>query len=105
MTTRNDISSTDSCPAESILKQLAGKWKSQIFRLALDAPLRFNSLLRQLPNSNKQSVALALKEMEEAGVLIKTVIKEKPLHIEYTLSEKGQAMVPIFRTLEKFVEE
>lgn len=103
MTTNNLPQEEASCPAEGILKQLSGKWKPQIFRLALDGPLRFNSLLRQLPGSNKQSVATALKEMEEADILVKTVVQEKPLHIEYTLSEKGRAMVSVFRGMESFL--
>ncbi|PTX19443.1 HxlR family transcriptional regulator [Pontibacter mucosus] len=103
MTTNNFSQEEASCPAEGILKQLSGKWKPQIFRLALDGPVRFNGLLRQLPGSNKQSVATALKEMEEADILVKTVVQEKPLHIEYTLSERGQAMVTVFRSMEGFL--
>ncbi|OKL39338.1 winged helix-turn-helix transcriptional regulator [Pontibacter flavimaris] len=103
MTTNNFSPDEPSCPAEGILKQLSGKWKPQIFRLALDGPVRFNALLRQLPGSNKQSVATALKEMEEADILVKTVVQEKPLHIEYTLSERGQAMVTVFRSMEGFL--
>jgi len=100
MTTHTEEISAENCPAEGLLKQLSGKWKPQIFRLALEGPLRFNTLLRQLPGSNKQSVAVALKELEEAGLLSKTVVREKPLHIEYTLSERGRALVGIFATLE-----
>ena len=100
MTTNNFTQEDGSCPAEGILKQLSGKWKPQIFRLALEGPVRFNSLLRQLPGSNKQSVATALKEMEETGILVKTVVQEKPLHIEYDLSDRGRAMVSIFRNME-----
>ena len=94
--------STEGCPAEGLLKLLSGKWKPQIFRLAVEAPLRFNSLLRLLPGSNKQSVSVALKELEEAGLLIKTVVQLKPLHIEYHLSEKGMSLVSVFKELEGF---
>jgi DNA-binding HxlR family transcriptional regulator len=88
------------CPAEGLLKMLSGKWKPQIFRLALDNPVRFNALLRQMEGSNKQSVAVALKELEEQGLLDKVVIAQKPLHIEYNLSEKGQSLIPVFQQLE-----
>jgi DNA-binding HxlR family transcriptional regulator len=88
------------CPAEGLLKALSGKWKPQIFRLALKGPLRFNSLLRQLENANKQSVATALKELEEQGLLQKRTLQLKPLHIEYHLSIKGQSLIPVFRQLE-----
>ena len=79
---------------------LSGKWKPQIFRLALNGALRFNTLLRQMEGSNKQSVATALRELEEQGILEKVVVKQKPLHIEYYLSEKGKALVPVFLQLE-----
>ncbi len=91
---------TQECPAEGLLKLLSGKWKPQIFRLALDQPLRFNSLLRLLPGSSKQSVAVALREMEEAGLLLRTVVRQKPLHVEYVLSEKGRSMIAVFERLE-----
>lgn len=105
MTTLNDFPEPESCPATSLLKLLAGKWKPEIYRLALAGPLRFNTLLRQLPGSNKQSVSVALKELEEAGLLQKIVIKEKPLHIEYNLTVRGLALVPVFKQLENLSGE
>jgi len=90
----------ETCPAQRLLKMLSGKWKAEIFRLAVGAPLRFNTLLRQIQGSNKQSLATALKELEEEGLLEKITIKLKPLHIEYNLTEKGKTLIPIFQQLE-----
>lgn len=101
MTTEKNENGVESCPAESLLRILSGKWKPQMFRLAMEGPLRFNSLLRQLPGSNKQSVSTALRELEEAGLLVRTVVKEKPLHVEYALSEKGYGMIAVYRQLEQ----
>lgn len=100
MTTIKEDFGQENCPAEGLLKLLSGKWKPQILRLAVGGPVRFNSLLRKLPDSNKQSVSTALKELEEAGLLIRIVVKEKPLHVEYTLSERGKALIPIFMDME-----
>lgn len=100
MTTIKEDFEQEGCPAEGLLKLLSGKWKAQIFRLAVDDSVRFNSLLKKLPNSNKQSLSTALKELEEAKLLIRTVVKEKPLHIEYNLSERGKALIPIFIEIE-----
>lgn len=88
------------CPAEGLLKLLSGKWKPQIFKLALDGSVRFSSLLRDIEGSNKQSIAVALKELEEQGLLEKITVQLKPLHIEYNLSEKGKSLIPVFRQLE-----
>jgi DNA-binding HxlR family transcriptional regulator len=103
MTTKKEILQPEGCPIEGLLKLLSGKWKPQIFQLAVMQPLRFNTLMRQLPDANKQSIAVALKELEEAGLLEKTVIQLKPLHIEYQLSERGQSVIPIFWQLEGLV--
>ena len=94
------MESENSCKAEGLLKMLSGKWKPQIFRLALEGPVRFSALLRQMDGSNKQSVAVALKELEEQQLIEKKIVKQKPLHIEYTLSEKGKSLIPVFRLLE-----
>lgn len=100
MTTNNAIENENKCPAETLLKALSGKWKPQIFRQALDGSVRFNSLLRELKGSNRQGLATALKELEEQGLLDKVVVTQKPLHIEYNLSEKGRTFIPVFMTLE-----
>lgn len=97
------MKSENSCPAEGALKMLSGKWKPQIFRIALDGPVRFSSLLRRIEGANKQSIAVALKELEEQELLEKKVVKLKPLHIEYNLSEKGKSMIPVFRQLENLL--
>lgn len=91
------------CPAEGLLKSLSGKWKPQIFKHATEGPIRFNSLLRQLEGSNKQSLSIALKELEENDLLKKNVITLKPLHIEYTLTEKGTSLIPVFQQLENLL--
>jgi DNA-binding HxlR family transcriptional regulator len=100
MTTKKMTSDTETCPAQGLLKLLSGKWKPEIFRLAVESPLRFSSLLREIEGTNKQSVSTALRELEKIGLLEKVVIKQKPLHIEYYLTEKGKSLIPVFKQLE-----
>ncbi|SEQ07992.1 winged helix-turn-helix transcriptional regulator [Flavobacterium urocaniciphilum] len=100
MTTQKEAQSEETCPAQGLLKLLSGKWKPELFRLAVEAPLRFSSVLRQIEGSNKQTLSVALKELEEVGLLERVVIKQKPLHVEYNLTEKGISLIPIFKQLE-----
>ena len=100
MTTDNKKENDTGCPVEGLLKMLTGKWKPQIFRLATNSPVRFSTLLRQLEGSNKQSLSIALKELEQHGLLKKKTVKQKPLHIEYSLTPKGQSLIPVFQQLE-----
>lgn len=101
MTTHKTDENQETCPAQGLLKLLSGKWKPEIFRLAVKESLRFNTLLRQIEGSNKQTLATALRELEESELLKKEVIQEKPLHIEYSLTEKGRSLIPVFELLEK----
>lgn len=100
VTTQKNSFENGTCPATTLIKLLSGKWKPEIFRLAVDNSLRFNTLLRQIEGSNKQSLSVALKELEEVVLLTKSVIKLKPLHIEYSLTEKGKSLVPVLKQLE-----
>jgi DNA-binding HxlR family transcriptional regulator len=100
MTTKKSTEENETCPAQALLKMLSGKWNPEIFRLATKSPLRFSGLLREIAGSNKQSLSVALKELEEAGLLQKVIISEKPLHIEYNLTENGKSLIPIFEQLE-----
>jgi len=103
MTTKKTNNDNETCPAQGLLKLLSGKWKPEIFRLALNGPLRFSTLLRDIEGSNKQTISLALKELEESGLLQKVTIKQKPLHIEYYLTENGKALIPVFKSLENVI--
>lgn len=103
MTIKKERAENETCPAQGLLKLLSGKWKLEIFRLAVDAPLRFSSLMRQIEGSNKQSLSVALRELEEAELLEKIVITAKPLHIEYHMTPKGKSMVPVLKQLENLL--
>ncbi|MCH5718776.1 winged helix-turn-helix transcriptional regulator [Niabella hibiscisoli] len=100
MTTQIAMEEKETCPAQALLKMLSGKWKPEIFRLAMNGPLRFSGLLREIRGANKQSLSVALKELEETGLLEKTTIKIKPLHIEYYLTNRGRTFIPVLQQLE-----
>ncbi len=79
---------------------LSGKWKPEIFKLSVSGPLRFSTLLKDIPEANKQSLSTALRELEEVGLFNRVVIKEKPLHVEYNLTEMGKSMITVFEQLD-----
>jgi len=99
---KEDVGS-DTCTVQELLKLMSGKWKPEIFHLASMGSVRFSSLLRQLDGASKQAVASVLREFEASGILAKDIVQEKPLHIEYRLTERGKSLVPIFQQLEQLV--
>jgi DNA-binding HxlR family transcriptional regulator len=88
------------CPAQALLKKLSGKWKPEVFKLAVDNTVRFSTLLREIKGSNKQTLSVALRELEEVGLLQKIIVQQKPLHVAYSLSEAWKLVIPIFKQLE-----
>jgi DNA-binding HxlR family transcriptional regulator len=80
---------------------LTGKWKPCIFRYATQGPVRFGQIMKLLPEASKQALTVALREMEESGILDRKVIKEKLLHVEYTLTDLGLEFVPIFKAIDE----
>ena len=100
MTTEENNTSLH-CPKEYLLKMLTGKWKPCIFRYAIQGSVRFGQILKLLPDATRQALANALRELEESGILERKVIKLKPLHVEYNLTELGIEFIPIFRAVEE----
>jgi DNA-binding HxlR family transcriptional regulator len=103
MTTKNTNDKSHICPLQNFFKLFSGKLKPEIFLSATKSALRFNTLLREIEGANKQSLAIALKDLTEANILEKIVVKTRPLHIEYHLTEKGRSIVPIFEKLDQFL--
>ena len=89
------------CPKEYLLKMLTGKWKPCIFRYAVQGPVRFSQILKLLPDATRQALTNALRELEESEILERKIIKLKPLHVEYHLTELGMEFVPIFKAIEE----
>lgn len=91
---------TPECPAEQALRSISGKWKPRILRAAVEAPVRFNQLLRDIPESNKQALSNALRELENDALLDRTVVQRKPLHVEYTLTDQGRTIAGLLLAME-----
>ena len=54
-----------------------------------------------LPEATRQSLTKALRELEESNILERKVIKLKPLHVEYNLTELGLEFIPIFKAVDE----
>ena len=64
--------------------------------------MRFSEIKEEIPEINSRILSERLGELEEEGLIDRTVIDEKPICIEYTITEKGADMRNIFRCFCKF---
>lgn len=53
-----------------------------------------------MPESNRQAITNALRELETDALLERTVVQHKPLHVVYTLTAQGHTVADLLRTLE-----
>ncbi len=88
------------CGVSKTMKILGSKWTGMILYYLLDGTRRFGELERFLVGISPKTLALRLQELESEGIVVKKVFAEVPLHVEYSLTEKGKSLSDIFRHME-----
>lgn len=91
------------CPVISVLNMLQGRWKLKIiYELCIKSPMRFGELKKALGTVTNTALTSALRELEEDGLVIREQFNEIPPHVEYSLSDKGRELLPVFFEITKF---
>ncbi|MBE1446932.1 MULTISPECIES: winged helix-turn-helix transcriptional regulator [unclassified Paenibacillus] len=91
------------CPIAKVIDMIGTKWTFLILRdLLIEGTMRFSDLLKCLDGISPKTLSLRLKELEEYGILTRTVYPEVPPRVEYTLTEKGKQLESIFIELKRF---
>lgn len=93
------------CPYVTAQKLLTGKWTLLIMYHLSEKTLRFNELQRALPDLTQSTLTKQLRMMEENGLLIRTVYKQIPPKVEYSLSELGIHFKPVLDALQIWGDE
>lgn len=83
------------CPVETTLTLISSKWKVLILRDLLTGTKRFGELKRSVGNVSQKVLTAQLRQMEESGLLTRTVYPEVPPRVEYSLTELGYSLKPI----------
>lgn len=105
---RADFTRADSkCPIQFTLDLISSKWAILILReLFADAPdqhgrtaRRTHEFLDALPGLSTKTLMARLRELEEYGLIERTVYAEIPPRVEYRLTEKGREIQPVMAAL------
>jgi DNA-binding HxlR family transcriptional regulator len=96
------------CPRYLHAVELVGRrWTGAIVRALLQGPARYNELVAAIPDLSDRMLSERLRELEAEGIVVRTVIPEVPVRVEYSLTDKGraleQAIVAIARWAERWV--
>jgi len=79
---------------------IGGKWKTVILFYLINGPLRYNELRKKMLGVTERTLSLQLRQLEEDGVVIRTVFTTKPpLKVEYDLTEFGKTLIPLLEAI------
>jgi len=87
------------CSTSLTMRYIGGKWKAVIL-IHLIEKKRYSELRRECISITERTLSLQLKEMEEDGLVIRTVHTTKPpLKVDYELSEFGKTLIPLLEAI------
>ncbi|XEC94351.1 winged helix-turn-helix transcriptional regulator [Paenibacillus tarimensis] len=94
------------CPRfEKAIEILSKRWTALIVFQLLSGPQRFVHIEQSLHNLSGKVLSERLKELEAEGIVNREVFPETPVRIEYSLTDKGRALAPIFQEIGKWSSE
>ena len=92
------------CPVATCFQLFGNKWKIYVIQQLIEHPFGFNALQRAIPGISQKVLSSNLKEMENAGLITRTVIPETPIRTEYALSDLGISLMPIIDSMVEWGE-
>lgn len=96
---------SDRCPVRRALEMLSGKWRTHIiYALCRQQACRFGELKKAVPGITNTMLSATLRDLEAYGIVYREQFNEIPPHVEYSLTEKGKALLPVFTELAKWSE-
>lgn len=94
--------SDSECPVCRTAEIVSGKWTLLVIRDLADSPLRFCELERSLAGISPRTLSLRLRALEEQEIVERQTYPEVPPRVEYALTEKGRALVPLIETMRSY---
>lgn len=87
------------CGVEKTLRIIGSRWTMNIIHNLFSGKKRFGELQKLLAGISTKTLSHRLKELEKENVISKKVFLEIPLHVEYSLTEKGKSLGDIFKQM------
>ena len=80
---------------ETTMMLISDKWKVLILRDLMPGTKRFSELKRSVGHVTQKVLTAQLRQMEESGLVARTVYPEVPPRVEYSLTELGRSLKPV----------
>lgn len=93
------------CPVGAAIDEIGGKWKHPILWALKDGKLRFSEIRKAIPDITQRMLTKQLRDLEKDDLISRKVYAEVPPKVEYSLTEKGQSVIPIIESLSVWGEK
>jgi DNA-binding HxlR family transcriptional regulator len=90
------------CPVCRTADIVCGKWTMLVIRDLAESRRRFCELERSLEGISPRTLSLRLRALEEQGIVARQTFPEVPPRVEYALTAKGRALVPIVESMRAY---
>jgi DNA-binding HxlR family transcriptional regulator len=94
--------SDSSCPVCRTAEIISGKWTLLVIRDLAEGSRRFCELERSLEGISPRTLSLRLRALEEHGIVARHTYPEVPPRVEYALTDKGTALVPLIEDMRSY---
>jgi DNA-binding HxlR family transcriptional regulator len=106
ISTTKQITQYDSEPIEprigcvaAAMEIIGAKWTSLVIKELAAGPKRFYEFEEAIPKINPRTLSQRLDDLESHGIITKERFNEVPPRIEYSLTSKGQDLIPVLRSM------
>lgn len=96
---QNILSKNQNCPVSATIRLIGGKYKALLLWHLTDQTLRFNQLHKLVPEATPKMLTQQLRELEEDGLIARTVYPVVPPRVDYSLTELGKSLFPILEAM------
>lgn len=94
------------CPIRNILSRISDKWSIlTIFTLAQIPVMRFGELQRTIPDISQKMLTVTLRALEQDGIVKRQIYTQIPPKVEYSLTQRGQSLLPHLNSLIYWAKE
>ena len=88
------------CPIRNVLSRVGDKWSMLVLLLLHEGgTLRFNQIAHVLGDISQKMLTTTLRSLQADGLVNRKMYAEIPPRVEYSLTERGQSLVPLLRQL------
>jgi DNA-binding HxlR family transcriptional regulator len=96
------MASSETCPVCRTAEIVCGKWTLLLIKDLAEGRSRFCELERSLQGISPRTLSLRLRALEEEGILARQTYPEVPPRVEYALTDKGRALVPLIEDMRAY---